>query len=325
MKWSNRWDDFPKLARKYLNKQLVLKDNSQDLIPARPKYTELSNLPPLWKQARSLKFSGVLPGTSQSIAKPSWSFPIVPGAVLDPKHPSLRVGPKSFPVFKSEIFTLKAFPYAVLHPHNNATYPFPPRDPQKYRSTTCLPFGLLPLTSRKDTRNSPVIRSTMKRRVQEAIRLVVTRGASVDRIGQIVFGNPDPNAYVLKDWVYLLYPSIGLLRAPWSHLIFQVGSALAHLKKVNQEYTLEWDGPPKSAPEPTQPSTRTTFINPAINKRERESDHEVIATTLHSDRLFHSGYSESHPPGKSGTVHPRKRVQPYKPQVFLVERWLEKP
>ncbi len=106
--------------------------------------------------------------------------------------------PKEFPVFKSPLFTLKAYPYAVLHPHHNQTFPFPLRETLTYRSTTRLPFGLLPLSSKKDMRNSSVVRSTVKRRVQEAIRLVVTRGASVDSRGKIVFGHPRPNNYVLK-------------------------------------------------------------------------------------------------------------------------------
>jgi len=319
-----RCNSLSNLARKNHNK--AYRKPQDTLVPVRSNCVELSNLPPLPGQLRSLKFSNVLPGTSENIVMTHSNFPTGPGSTINPQHPSIRMRPRDFPAFRSSLFTLKAYPYAVLHPHYNQTYPFSPRESQTYHSITRLPFGLLFLSSKKDMHNSSVIRSTVKRRVQEAIRLVVTRGASVDASGRIIFGDARPNDYILKGWVYLLYPSIELLRTPWSNLLSQVRSALAYLKEKNEDRALEWDRLSRSTTGriPSRDRTVATHLN--LNKLEKgKHTKQTFDPRAPLDMFPDSAVRRDRLGHKLDTADPPRSVQASRSaRVFLIGRIFDK-
>jgi hypothetical protein len=119
---------------------------------------------------------------------------------------------RDFPIYTSTVFTLKAYPFALLQPFAaSATLPFPDghkkgprshlvgnmvsyrfeRKVKQIRSLPPVAMGLVSVVGKKSVHPSAVIRSKIKIRMKEALRLVVTRGASAASDGQILLNCKD--------------------------------------------------------------------------------------------------------------------------------------
>ncbi len=128
------------------------------------------------------------------------------------------------------------------------------------------------------------------------------------------------------DWAYLLYPSIELLRTPWSNLLSQVRSALAYLKENNREKALEWDCSSRSTAEEIPSKIHTvTHLNSNRLEKGRQAERtfklpgplDVLPGSVdRRNRLDH----------KLDTAAPLSSVHPsHVPRVFLVGRLFNKP
>jgi RNase P protein component len=88
---------------------------------------------------------------------------------------------------------MRAYPFALLRPNSNtASYPFPSSN-RHYSpgavfkdKATQVPVGLVCIVGKKNVHNSAFIRSRIKSRMKEALRLVVARGANVDDEGKVM-------------------------------------------------------------------------------------------------------------------------------------------
>lgn len=109
---------------------------------------------------------------------------------LDPAHPSLTAAFHELPSYKSALFRLRAYPFAMLQKHQSASYPF---NELAIDMSDCIftdsrksaPMALASLVGKNSVHPSAVIRNQIKRRMKEALRLVVARGAKVGAAGRI--------------------------------------------------------------------------------------------------------------------------------------------
>ena len=178
--------------------------------------------------------------------------PTYPGA-----HLSLDKRHSLAPRWVSPRLTLFAFPKAFLSrpdapyskPYKPQPYPEPPRCPEQ-RSVD-MSMQVILFNSRVVLR--PTVRTKIKRRLKEAVRLIVTRGAAVEesrRGPKIVFHAEDigadkwivPGMYVCTrvtlhftggfayesraDWTYMALPTTEMLRMPFTEQIDTIRKAL---------------------------------------------------------------------------------------------------
>lgn len=133
-------------------------------------------------EIESEQYRRTTPGSVSRLLHPY--IPKSPAGLVDPTHPlaSLPWGKASraFPRIQCTGFSLSAFPKALLgkpqHP-----WPQPPfyQTPDRSSNPFRVNMSLLKLIGKKAVTKSAVVRGKVAKRLKEAIRLVVARGAHV--------------------------------------------------------------------------------------------------------------------------------------------------
>ncbi|CUA71607.1 hypothetical protein RSOLAG22IIIB_09697 [Rhizoctonia solani] len=221
-------------------------NNFKPKIPSAP---ELASLPRL-ESARSLQRLGAKRGTIRPILNHE---PIASGARVDPKHPAAALSDNSFraPYATNDYFTARAYPNAMLKRLGVVIGPsgrFKPRPPPerefpilKHKRIKFARTYIMPI---KSTHKSGVVRIRLKRKLNEAIQLVVTRGADADHQAEkVIFKPPEAleSKWLLRDWYYVFYPRTPIYHAPWPSLIQVVRKSLLAIVKQGREMDMHWN------------------------------------------------------------------------------------
>jgi hypothetical protein len=154
------------------------------------------------------QFRDVTPGSTADANSPFRSFkpardrPFpLESAYVDSQHPIHRCHPKDLPVYSSPTVLIRAIPFARLVPHASSHVPNPYPHPRKAVPGHKIPFSIVLPGGPQTLHKSGCIRTTVRRRVKEAVKLVVTRGASVADSGAVSFDEEsalNPYQYILK-------------------------------------------------------------------------------------------------------------------------------
>ncbi|KAB5596546.1 hypothetical protein CTheo_183 [Ceratobasidium theobromae] len=206
--------------------------------PERWPALELASLPRT-THLRSLQRVGAKRGTIKPILN---NEPIKLGARVDPTHPA-TLSAKSFqaPYAFNEYFNARAYPNAMLKRLGVTITPsgrFIPRPPPERE------FPILQKKKRIKLAKTAVVRTRLKRKLNEAIQLVVTRGADVDQASsKIIFKESEASElkWLLRDWYYIFFPRIPIFYAPWTNLIKSVRESLTQIVEKGSEMDLHWN------------------------------------------------------------------------------------
>jgi hypothetical protein len=193
--------------------------------------------------------------------------PSYPGAHLS-LHRRHTLGPR----WVSKHFCLHAFPKAFLSkpdvpfPLPYAPRPYPARPQRPEQRSVDMSMQVIAFNSRVVIRS--VIRTKIKRRLKEAVRLIVTRGAAVEEsrgaTPRLVFRPEDVGAEkwiapgassmrfslggglakLLADWTYIAIPTTEMFRMPFVEQLGLMRKALEsiHRRIPDVEKTLRSDG-----------------------------------------------------------------------------------
>ncbi|CAE6414742.1 unnamed protein product [Rhizoctonia solani] len=209
---------------------------------------ELASLPPA-ESIRSLQRLGAKRGTIRPILNHE---PIKSGARVDPTHPAVALAEKSLPYASHDYFSARAYPNpmlkrlgVVIQP-NGRLKPLPPpqQDFPIFKHKKRIKFARTYVMPIKSTHKSGVVRVRLKRKLNEAIQLVATRGADVDpQTGKIIFKQSEAleSKWLLRDWYYVFYPRTPIYHAPWTSLIKAVRDSLLVIVKHGREMDMRWN------------------------------------------------------------------------------------
>ncbi|CAE6436544.1 unnamed protein product [Rhizoctonia solani] len=209
---------------------------------------ELASLPPA-ESIRSLQRLRAKRGTIRPILNYE---PIKRGARVDPVHPAATWDEKSLPYSSHEYFNIRAYPNAMLKrlgvviQPTGGLKPLPPpqRDFPIFKRKKRIKFARTYIMPIKSTHKSGVVRVRLKRKLNEAVQLVSTRGADVDhQTGKIIFKNSEDleSKWLLRDWYYVFYPRIPIYHAPWTSVIKAVRNSLLVILKKGREMDMQWN------------------------------------------------------------------------------------
>ncbi|CAE6529410.1 unnamed protein product [Rhizoctonia solani] len=211
---------------------------------------ELASLPPA-ESIRSLQRVRAKRGTIRPILNHE---PIKSGARVDPTHPAAVLTDKSFraPYANHDYFNIRAYPNAMLKRLGVSIEPngrLKPRSPPErefpiFKRKKRIKFARTYVIPIKSTHKSGVVRIRLKRRLNEAIQLVVTRGADADHeTNKITFKQSDTleSKWLLRDWYYVFYPRIPIYHAPWPSIIKAVRESLLTILKQGKEMDMRWN------------------------------------------------------------------------------------
>ncbi|CAE6404423.1 unnamed protein product [Rhizoctonia solani] len=212
--------------------------------------SELASLPPA-ESVRSLQRVRTKRGTIRPILNHE---PIKSGARVDPTHPAALLTDKSFraPYSNHGYFNTKAYPNVMLKrlgvviQPNGRLKPRPPpeREFPIFKHKKRINFASTYVLPIKSTHKSGVVRVRLKRKLNEAIQLVVTRGADVDhQTNEITFKQSEAleSKWLLRDWYYVFYPRIPIYHAPWPSMIKAVRESLVAVLKQGREMDMRWN------------------------------------------------------------------------------------
>ncbi|KAI0255057.1 hypothetical protein BJV78DRAFT_1359042 [Lactifluus subvellereus] len=206
----------------------------------RIKHIELRNLSKAPTPLRSVNFRHTTPGSGVVLITKHTPQPT--SELFDPTYPgahlSLDKRQSLAPRWVSPHLTLYAFPKAFLsrpdapysRPYKPRPYPEPPRRPEQ-RSVD-MSMQVVAFNSRVVLR--PTVRTKIKRRLKEAVRLIVTRGAAVEesrRGPKIAFRAKDVGAdkWIVPDWTYIALPTTEIFCMPFTEQIDLMRKALGSL------------------------------------------------------------------------------------------------
>ncbi|KAH9997058.1 hypothetical protein BJV77DRAFT_960321 [Russula vinacea] len=224
-------------------------------MPHRLKCLELRNLQKSPSPLKSVNFRHTTPGSAVALVTNYANH--LTSKLIDPTYPGAHLPFKSRhllgPRWTSPHLNLYAFPKAFLskpeaqyvEPYKQRPYPAPPRRPEQRSVDMSMQF--LTYNSRVVIR--PTMRIKIKRRLREAVNLIVTRGAAVEesRKGpKLVFRAEDVGAekWIAPDWTYAALPTTELFRMPLAELIGLMRQALGtlHQRIPEVERTLRGSG-----------------------------------------------------------------------------------
>ncbi|KAI0301430.1 chondroitin AC/alginate lyase [Russula brevipes] len=206
----------------------------------RLKCSALKRLPYPPSSLRSVNFRRTTPGSAVALIskykqqQTSELFdPTYPGAHL-PSSQRQSLAPR----WVNRHLTLYAFPKAFLtkpdaphlKPHELRPYPTPPMRPGQ-RSVD-MSMQVVAFHSRVVAQ--PTVRSKIRRRLKEAVRLIVTRGAAVEasrRGPKVVFraGDVGADKWIVPDWTYVAVPTTEMLRMPFAEQVDLMRKGLGFL------------------------------------------------------------------------------------------------
>ncbi|KAI0265332.1 hypothetical protein BC834DRAFT_825161, partial [Gloeopeniophorella convolvens] len=189
------------------------------------------------------QFRGTTPGSGINLIT-RHKAQYYPNEYVDPTHPLARASLQSrlhtAPHWYSPIIKFYAFPKALLMrpttpwsaPYPHRPFPAPPPDPEA-RSTD---VSLQIVAFKSHLVLAQHLRYKIKRRLREAIRLIVSRGASVAKSPagwKVVFREEDIGAekWIVPDWTYLAVPTSELYTLPFAEYVRLMRNALRHLSK----------------------------------------------------------------------------------------------
>ncbi|CEL51777.1 hypothetical protein RSOLAG1IB_00312 [Rhizoctonia solani AG-1 IB] len=209
---------------------------------------ELASLPPAGP-IHSLQRLSSKRGTIRPILNHE---PIKPGARVDPTHPAVACAEKTLPYASHAYFSARAYPNSmlkrlgVLIQPNGRLKPLPPpqRDFPIFKHKKRIKFASTYIMPIKSTHKSGVVRVRLKRKLNEAVQLVATRGADVDpQTGKIIFKQAEAleSKWLLRDWYYVFYPRTPIYHAPWASVIKVVRDSLLVLAKHGREMDMRWN------------------------------------------------------------------------------------
>ncbi|KAG8999207.1 hypothetical protein FRB94_006396 [Tulasnella sp. JGI-2019a] len=168
---------------------------------------------------------------------------------LDSSHPFHRCHPSEVPRYTSDVLELTAWPFARLRPHSASATPNPyserPRRKLKDGQVTMSVALLVPVA----LHTSGCIRSIIRARVREALKLVVVRGACSsevkDRKGsraivELSEDDADPERWITKGWTYIFRPRLPVYKSPMPELVDEVRDALATVKIMTETLEDRW-------------------------------------------------------------------------------------
>ncbi|KAF8305532.1 hypothetical protein DL93DRAFT_2102010 [Clavulina sp. PMI_390] len=140
---------------------------------------------------------------------------------------------------------MRAFPFAVLERFSSEGWPFPVNHAQlaKFqRNKRRAPMPIAFVLSKKNVHSRTVVRTTIKRRTLEVLRLIVTKGAHVNSDSVIVFRDEDVGyeRWIMKDWIYIYYPTLEMYRRPFYDVIPALRDALETIKSRAQQMEISW-------------------------------------------------------------------------------------
>jgi len=203
---------------------------------------ELSRLPKA-KKLKSINFKRTTPGSIAPIIVFHTNVADEYAGPVDPDHPAVGFPRKALnsklPHVYEKGFSLHVLPKALLHkvriPWPNPPFrPAPTRGPDSPRVN----MSVLKVMGKNVTK-SPVIKNKVTLKMQNAISLIVTRGADVKRDANgkecIVFDDDDAgHHWVLSDWSYIIRPTLEIYRMPYHELIPSMRNALLSVKHYAQ-------------------------------------------------------------------------------------------
>jgi len=215
-------------------------------MPHRLRCRELRNIPKSPTPLKSVNFRHTTPGSAVVLVTKYAPQPT--SALVDPTYPgahlSLNQRRSLTPSWTSPHLTLHAYPKAFLskpdvqypEPFKLRPYPAPPRKPEQ--SSADMSMQVLMLNSRVVLRST--VRMKIKRRLKEAVKLIVTRGAAVEesRKGlKVVFRTEDVGAdkWIAPDWTYVALPTSEMFRMSFAELINLTRQALVFLRRCHPE------------------------------------------------------------------------------------------
>ncbi|KAI5121921.1 hypothetical protein M0805_000250 [Coniferiporia weirii] len=211
--------------------------------------------------------------------------------VVDPSHPWARKPPRSltkrFPYFESFALTIRAFPKALLlkPPQPTPSPPYMPArecvygiDGKMEGTRRTLNMALMHVVTKKAHKSS-VVRAKMRNRLKTALSLIVTRGATVERVGsgpnakeRLVFGDSEEfgEGWILQDWTYVIHPTLEVYRMPYTTLV----RLLRHgLSRINTKAVLaeqQWNEPDASEIRNDYPTTKRLIRVPPGETRKKQ-------------------------------------------------------
>ncbi|KAH9983393.1 hypothetical protein BJV74DRAFT_886832 [Russula compacta] len=205
----------------------------------------LRNLPKPPTSLKSVNFRHTTPGSGVVLVTKHMGQPT--SELFDPTYPGAHLPldrrRSLAPRWVSPYLTLVAFPKAFLtkpdapfsEPYKPRPYPAvpPARRPEQQRSVD-MSMQVVAFHSRVVLRS--IVRYKIKRRLKEAVKLIVTRGAAVEasRKGpKLVFRVEDVGAdrWIVPDWTYVAVPTTELFRMPFVKQLDLMRKALGTLRR----------------------------------------------------------------------------------------------
>ncbi|KAI0265351.1 hypothetical protein BC834DRAFT_182152 [Gloeopeniophorella convolvens] len=211
-------------------------------MPPRAKCLELSRLPRASTRLTKVNFQGTTPGSGINlITRHKGQYP---DEYVDPTHPlagapldsRLRIAPHwyspsiQFYAFPKALLMRPTTPWPAPYPHR----PFPALPPEPDVESADVSLQIVAFKSRLVLAQH--LRYKIKRRLREAIRLIVSRGASVAKSPagwKVVFREEDIGAekWIMPNWTYLAVPSSELYKLPFAEYVRLMRNALKHLSQ----------------------------------------------------------------------------------------------
>lgn len=209
----------------------------------RLKTPEFANLPKAPTPLRSVNFRHTTPGSSVVLVTKYGPQPT--SELLDPSYPGAHLPLDRrhalAPRWVNKHFSLYAFPKAFLskpdapYPLPYAPRPYPARPRGPGQRSADMSLQVIAFNSRVPLR--PTLRTKIKRRIKEAVRLIVTRGAAVEEsrgaTPRVVYRPEDVGAekWIVPDWTYIALPTTEMFRMPFAEQLDMMRKALGAIHR----------------------------------------------------------------------------------------------
>ncbi|KAG8931190.1 hypothetical protein FRC02_003086 [Tulasnella sp. 418] len=202
-----------------------------------PPSIPLSKLPKAGKYT-DIFHKGVLPGHTDFLWSRNGSN------CLDPNHPIHRTPTRV--TYQSPSMTIRMIPYAALGPLGSSFTRAPDPFPEEFRKrspSNRVPVALCLISAIAVTSKSSPIRSIIRRKIRETLKLIVARGARPGKQeGTVIIREEDigPERWLLKDWAYIIYPTIEVYKRSVTELIGEIRQALEDVKGQAMKLEDKW-------------------------------------------------------------------------------------
>ncbi|KAH9038680.1 hypothetical protein EDB83DRAFT_2412569 [Lactarius deliciosus] len=209
----------------------------------RLKNRQLANLSKNYLTTSPSKFRHTTPGSGVALVTNRRSHPTP--ELFDPSYPGadLPFHRRNALMLRwvSKHFNLYAFPKAFLskpdapYPLPYVPRPYPARPQQPEQRSVDMSMQVIAFDSRVVLR--PTLRTKLKRRIKEAVRLIVTRGAAVEEscgaAPRVVFRPEDVGTekWIVPDWTYVALPTTEMFCMPFTEQLGLMRKALESIRR----------------------------------------------------------------------------------------------